>query len=272
MGQIMFYGITLLAAPFFGYIYGMITFFMPIIYVNGLIASGVGIGLAAYCIYFMQICRNRSKKNLFIGTLFTLLLFYFSAWLTYIALGYTGGFEFSEFTTIIDVISSEIGIFSSIGIIVEVGLHEVFGFPLTGFALISVWVVEMIILLVLPIIVVFKHNFYPYSERLDRLYKKEEILTDFSRVASENILIEKLNESVFDTISNMTGGGSRGHSKITLHTLLGESHHYLSISNVFYSGSKKSTDLILRYYRISNDDLDKIKAKYPTKKKWILSN
>lgn len=40
-----------------------------------------------------------------------------------------------------------------------------------------------------------------------------------------------------------------------------------SVSNVFYdSKNRKSTDLVLRYYRINNDQLEFLKKQFKTKK------
>lgn len=266
-GQIIFYSIAVFVIPFFGYGYELITFYLPLAYFNALITFGAGIFISVVSIYTMRLCKNRSKKNLILGTTLAATVFFLSAWITYIILGINGPFGYFEMAPQIAQISSDYGLSNVFDYIFNMGLHTVFGFPLVGWGLVLAWILEAAILFIVPIGIVYKHVLYPFSENQQKYYKKEQIINHFARVASENVLIENMNNSVLDTIEKMaSGSNAKGYSKIMLHTLPNESEHYLSISNIFYdSKNRKSKDLILRYYRIDTNTLEKIKKTFKTK-------
>lgn len=266
-GQIIFYSIVAFVIPFFGYVYELLTFYLPLAYFNILITFGAGILLSVVSIYTMRLCKNRNKKNLIIGTSLATLMFFLSSWITYLIIGVNGPFAYFEMAPQISEISVDYGIMNVFHYIFNMGLHTVFGFPIAGWGLILTWILEASILFIVPIGIAYKHVLYPFSERQQRYYKKEQIINHFARVASENVLIENMNNSVLDTINKMANGSNaKGYSKIMLHTLPNESEHYLSISNIFYdSKNRKSKDLILRYYRINTNTLEEIKKKFRTK-------
>lgn len=219
----------------------------------------------------MQFCKNRSNKNLVYGTILSVSLFYISSWFTYLIIGIHGPFDYFNMTSEIFNISREYGLSNAFNFVYHNGFHNIFGFPLTGIILIATWIIEAGIIFTIPIVAIRKHSLYPFSEKQLKYYKKETVLSHFGRVASEKLLVEKLNYSVIKTLEELLGGKShKGYSKVTLHTLPNESEHYLSVSNIFYdSKNRKSSDLILRYYRIDTNTLEEIRKTFPTKQRYF---
>lgn len=266
-GQGLFILISLLLIPFLGYGYTILSFHVPLIYVNVLITIGAAILLGVYNLLLTKYLHNRSKKNLMIGTVITVLIFYISSWFTFLGVGLLGTYSYFDHFSIILELINDYGVFYLIGNIFKYGIHTIMGTPLSGWSLLFVWVIEAGILFFIPLMMVYKHVLFPYSEQKMKPYKSEKIDRQFSRVASEKILIENLDSDFKGTIESLDLGNVKGHSILAIHTLPEESDHYISVSNVFYdSKNRKSTDLVLRYYRINNDQLEFLKKQFKTKK------
>lgn len=220
VGQIIFYSMALLFIPFLGYLYAILSFYMPLPYFNILLTGGAGILLGVFSIYIMILCKNRNKKNLLIGTSLSVFTFLLCAWMTYIVTGTTGPRDYFQIPGSLTYLASNYGLANIFNHITTYGFHTVFGFPLTGLGLIGTWIVEAGIIITIPFVYSYRHVLPPFSEKEFKHYKKENILTHFGRVASENVLIDNLNKRVIDTLDSMNKSQSmKGFSIVTLHTL-----------------------------------------------------
>ena len=200
--------------------------------------------------------QNRDKRSQIILAIITGLLANYFQWTAYILFAYKGTFPLlTEYLLNLHWIVVPENFLNAVMEISKTGLWSVFGVPVDGLVLVLVWILEAIIIGVIPIIAVYRTKIYPYSELLQKWYPKFTLFKDFEYLSSIGLMIENLKNDTFKTINSLTKGDGHRHCKIHLFYLREEAEQYLTFENVVIEG--RGTGKEVRNIAINNFAIDK---------------
>ena len=270
----LLYVICIGIALFLGYLYAVLISFIPILYFNVLITVGFGISLGLICRVLARFSHSRNRKSqLFQAVFFGILANYFqwTAYSLFILENSIPSFEF--YFSNLDWILTSGNFFNLLGVLNSVGAWGIFGAQINGTTLTVIWIVEFLLIALLPIIGVMQTKVYPYSELQRKWYKKYTLVKDFESISSNTRLISNLELNPLETIELLGKGIAFRHSKIHLFYLKGESNHYLTFENIYYEGRGEATskqgEIIVNNFTISNDFAEQILERFPNKRERI---
>ena len=171
---------------FLGYLYAIISIWIPLVYVQFFIPIGLGIVIMHSIFLLTRFTKNRNKKSQITLTIFFSALTFYFQWCAFVL--YAIHNEMPEIQYYFANLLSLLNPINLVSIIIEInqiGMWSVFGITFTGFLLWLVWIIEAGIIFGLPLIGVTRAEPTPYSEKLDKWYKKytlDEIILKGSRL------------------------------------------------------------------------------------------
>jgi len=253
-----------------GYIYGILSYYIPIVYANIVLAIGLGfaLGFAIRLVYRLAKCRSKkSRLTLMILGLLFVTYFQWTAFLDSLLLG--------RFPTPIEMAGWIFDPSNLSGLIGQIYEHGTWGFgdsdsaPINGPILLAIWLGEIFLTAMPSLKSVGALEVYPYSESLGQWYPKYTLEDDFESIASKNSIEEKLDADVLETLRALPHGNGIKHSKIFLYYLEGEANQYLSINRIYVedggAGDTNVTPLI-QNYRIDTTIAKTILAEFRNRK------
>jgi len=256
----------LLSSLFFtmllGYVYTLITVFVPIIYFNFLVTFGVGLVLGVANRVLARLTNNRNKRSRIVLSLTSGLMVCYFQWTTYIVYLYQG-----QFPTPMEFFLGNVWIFNPsdfVNAILEinrVGAWSIFGIQFKGFVLTGIWIIEASILIILPITAIRKTEIYPYSEFLEKWYPKYTLSNDLESISTINKFTNDLSMDAVTAINSLKLGDAFRHTKIHLFYLKDEEHQYLTVEQIFIDGrgsGKKNRTIIINNLEVPNKIGEKI--------------
>ncbi len=225
--------------PLLGLVYSYAIWYIPIIYVNVLLAVGFGFAIGfviSLLVVKMGKVRSVSKSVLF-GVLGALVAYYFH-WVVWSDLLYnaSGGNDYFSFSniSISEVLSFAAqpgAIFELIGSVNEMGTWGFGDSPVSGTLLTVVWVIEFLIIFVVATVVSTSFAGTPFCEVENEWFKERE-LAPFSAISDVSSLVASLeagDETLLNTISKKTED-QLDHSVFTVYNSAHD-ESYLSIVN-----------------------------------------
>lgn len=273
IGLIVSYAIYLVIGLLLGYAYSMITTLIPIIYINFLLAIGLGVTLGFVMRITVRLTHNRNKKSQFLHAAILGVLAFLCQWAAYIL--YISSAEvpsLSEFLINLPTILSPQNFFPAIAEINHLGMWSIFGITFNGFWLGFIWALEAIIIIGLPIIAVHRTKVYPYSEFLGKWYPKYTLIPDFESVFAVNQFEKELQINPLESIESLGRGLGLRHSKIHVFYHKGENKQYMTVEKVFIEGrgkGKRITELVINNFEIDKGSAQSILEKFGSKKERI---
>lgn len=253
---------------FLGWLYSL-TNLIPIIYLNFLPTIGLGLAIALSIQTAGKLFKITTRKMRFYLTIFSLIIVYYSHWVAFILFIVTGSIpNLMEF---INYFFYPQNFFSTIAEINKIGAWS-FGTmntPVNGMILTIVWIIEALIIFFIAIryTLIFPEN--PFSEKFNKWYTKLTLDYDFDSFYTEEKIIANLKEQGIELILNTEKGLAYKHSKVSIFYLKNEENQYLSIDNIFIevrNKSKRNITPMLSPTKITNQDAQKLIAKFGTKK------
>ncbi len=263
------YFMSFLATFVLGLTYSILVEIIPIVYLSFLLTVGFGLALGFIARFFNRISHNRNKRSRLALAAFLGLVANFFQWTAYVAFAVNGGVPtLGEYFSIMSWIFSSQSFFGVIADINSVGLWSMFGVTVNGFVLTSIWIVEFLIILLGPIVAVYRTKPYPYSEVMNKWYPKLTLFNDFEHLATPVNLLNDLQQNPVQAIQNMEKGLAHRHTKVHLYYLEQEETQYLSFDKVTVeSGEKKKKEVtpILYNFAISKQHANTISSLFESK-------
>lgn len=258
---------------FLGWIYS-VTVYIPIIYFNILITVGFGLGLVYSIQIVSKVFKIRDKKSRILIVVISVLIAYYSHWISFIVQVYTS--EFPSFINYINYWIHPRGIFENISEINKLGTWG-FGFSNTlfirGIVLSIIWLVEAIIIFFIAIGRIFQFPENPFSEKLNKWYPKIALKKEFENIYSSKRFISQIEEKGIDHVLNLEDGLAFKYSKISIFYLEGEDKQYLSIDSVSIdtkNESKATINVMVKPFEVSTQNAKKLIKKFDTEKEFFL--
>jgi|GEM_PF-2090498 len=266
LGMVLLFFIAIIL----GYGYGILMYFIPIIYANVFIAVGLGIVLLFCFNWIVKLTKIRGRQSKIILGVVTILFTSYFQWMTFL-----DTVIFQGFPTPVQYLSSIIGIFDGIELDLFGLLGDIYkygtwgigssGIPISGGLLLLVWIIEIGII-ALPIGKSLWFNpVMPFSDKYNKWYPKYTLEDDYQAVISKFSLEEKFSESVVSGIQSLNAGRANSHTKVHLYFLEGEDNHYVSVDKVFIEEQgkgKMKVSSIMQNYRIDTNDARDIQRNF----------
>lgn len=167
---------------------------------------------------------------------------------------------------------------SFFGLISEINTYGTWGigsseYIINGFLLTVVWLSEIIIISLPMVLLIMDFDVLPFSEKLNKWYKKYTIDDDFESMYSGKLVDEKLDKGVLTALTDLLPGNGARHSKIHLYYLEGENSQYLSIDKVVIDprSGKIAQTPVVENYRISDIDAKAIQNEFNLTRQGLIS-
>jgi len=240
-------GVIIASAIILAYAYGLIIYFSPLVYINAIICAGFGFALGYIANIAGRLAHLRSLAwRIGFGVLAGLLGYLFH-WCAYIpALMEEGGAGPLAFIENLSMIFRPAELFGFVSLINSVGAWEIFGLSNAGAFGVIVWLIEMGIIIVIPILMTSGAKIHPYSETQGRFYDKHDVEDSYSgSVSSPASFAQAVVKEGFAPFEQLTPPDPRVQYKFSLYYLNGENRHYLDVNRVVHSvnndGKAKTT-------------------------------
>lgn len=257
-----------------GLIYNALLLIIPFIYLNFLLPIGAALvgGYLVKIISKLCLIRNyAARKYLAIG--FSIIVFYVQ-WFAYAV------FYSTDEIIFIAAIKENLGLLfnpfaiSSIAIeINKIGPWSVFGLHFNGILLSLIWLVETLILLIVPALFVNNTPILPFSETLLRWYPKLTLKHEFGYLSTVNLFKKNLEISLEFALQELGKSDAFRYSKISVFYLKDAEKQYLFIENVFIENrgkGTKNTKPALLFYEISAQNALDLIEKYDAKRDYFI--
>ncbi len=272
-GSIFTILLNLLFAFIAGYLYSIIIYYNPFVYVNFLLTIGFGLSAGLLNRLMIRVGHSRNKKNQLIFAGIGGFMAIYIHWAAYMLIIDSQGIpSLGNYFANVWYFLNPVNFFHAMGVINKFGLWSIFGITFNGFGLALVWLFEAFIILFLSVSAIYKANVLPYSEKLGMWYPKFTLFNDFQSISGVKSTTEQLVNDPFEFISNFDKGWGNRHSKTHIYYLKDEQEQYLSIENVFLEGQgrgKEHRTMMISNFRISNETAKKILKNYKHKKERI---
>ena len=194
VGALTFLGLGALAALGLGAAYAYLSFYIPLVYVNLIIAGGFGFALGWVAAKIAKMAKVRNASVLLGGGFLIGLLGLYFAWVFWIH-------AFSEFS----MLSFNPGdIFNIMQLLGITGVWEIFGSTPTGGMLYLIWALEAII--IIGVCVVVTKAFFtrqPYCEDCNT-WTEEMVISDrIEPIAEPKAFIQRLEAKDFTALTSL---------------------------------------------------------------------
>ena len=257
----MAYAIFIALAMVLGYIYTLLSIFIPFVYLNFFITTGFGVVLGMLCRVLIRVSHARNKQSrVMLAVIVGLLANYFQ-WTAYISYAYNGEIpSVTEYLSNLSWIVMPKNFLAAIGEIYQYGTWSMFGATVKGLPLAIIWILEAVIIVGSPVLAILKTEVYPYSEVLLRWYPKYTLFNDFESIAAAGILTGQLREDPVKALEALGLGTGHRHAKVHLYYLKEEANQYLTFENVYIERGKdtKNREVVINNFAIDGATAERI--------------
>lgn len=275
---IYFLIIALIALPILGLIYAYAIWYIPLIYVNFIIAGGFGFAVG-WLINKFVIGRGKvrnTKLAILFGVLSGLIALYFhwAVWMDLVLnAGESIGSERIGITVsnikilqVFSLATNPSSLFELIGLVNETGTWGIRGGTVSGTFLSVIWIIELLIVVIVATLIPIGTSREPFCE-IDNNWFSKTILPAFNVIADKSQMktaLENSQPQVFDDITKVENTDQH-HSIFTLYTSE-KGENYLSIENKIAQQKDDGKiefkdDQVVEYISISKSLVDALNGK-----------
>lgn len=250
-----------------GYVYTMVIVVIPLVYFRGLITVSVAVLLGFIVRFLSRMTHSRNLKSRYLLIVGLVLFLSYFQWLAFILFFYNERMpSFNLYFANLGMIFSPQDLLASVIEINTFGIWEVFGIVLNKGLLSLIWISEVVIFLVIPILNIKDTRAYPYSEKQEKWYKKYTIEEEYKVLGSIEQLVTDLNKDALKTIQGLGYGTGSRYTKIHVFYMERSTYHYLDVEKVLIDREGKDEhSLLVEGLRIDNKTakslLDNLKHK-----------
>ena len=272
-GKLIAYGVGLVLSTVLSiaYIFLVNIMLIPYILIFIAILYAVVLGYSAKIVAKIGLLRNKKERLLF--GLYMGVIAYYVQWVVYIAYlihGFTGTLQLS---VLMDVFLNPADLIHTIGIVNQEGAWSIGDAVVNGWPLTIIWIFEAGLVLGIPPLIINFHPLPPYSENLNKWYRKYVLQQFFEYIVTQNGFIEQLRETGGQALHDLDKGMPNRFGRASIFFLSDEEVAYLSFENVFLEnsgrGSEKSTSIV-HLFKIDKTTAQELMEKYRTKKSFFL--
>ncbi len=249
------------------YVYNVFTVIIPAVYVNLFICIGFGITIGFIVRYFSRIAKIRSKQQIImLASIIGIIAWYFQ-WIAYFIYLITDDISWTAFIDNIGFFHKPSDFINILLLLNKNGSWEIFGIVFTDFALWFVWFLEAFLIIGIPILLSFKYSIIPFSERLNKWYKKRILKFEFEAISTIYQFKQNIVDDPVSTITQLTYGRAFKYSEVSIFYLEDEEEHYLSVDNVYIEDNKKKNYTpIVQFLKIDPNTTKLLEDKYGAKR------
>lgn len=257
-----------IAAIILSIIYIALQWFIPFIYINAIIAIALGIGIIKAVDLAIAWGKIRNVKFAVFIALFCGLLAYYSQWALYISLmseaeGTIGkvwvktSFHLDQYFA---VFTHPKMVLNAMLYFNEIGTFTIKRTPVKGGFLWFIWVIEFIIIVVIPVIFAgFGKASKPFSELNNQWMIHKELPVKLGFIADKKEFVNKLIAGDLSILKAPAEAidASADHAIIVLYESPGDDAKYLTVSNKTYKlddkgNNKEDINEVITYFKINS--------------------
>lgn len=261
-------GVIVLASLILAYVYSLIIYHSPSVYLNAVvcICFGALLGLASNAAGRVAHVRSLAWRVIF-GILAALLGYIFH-WVAYLPLVLSDGMINPLFyLRNLAMLSHPEQSIDMIKLINLVGIWEIFGISNSGATGGIIWLVEAAIIVVLGIFSAYSAKVHPYSEAQSTFYKKYNFTGNFN-IGSAALLTKAILDSGFAAFENLEPAGDRIWFTFHLYFLEGEKKQYLDVYKTDTvpddnGKEEQETNLVIDNLALETEVARQLKDNYP---------
>ena len=267
---------ALVMAYCFAVAYTLIVEIIPLIYIKFLITALMAAGLGFAVRSIGKICKMRHKKEFLNLTYFGAFFLLYFSWIIFAAMVEEGSYSGALNTGLhFDIIFSPLLFFSWMAKLSGIGIRGFGSVPVNGMPLIITWIIEALILVIIPIGINYKKQLPPFSVKLDKWYPKYNLKQFFEFIVTSHKFREELEGNALTAIENLGKGLANRYGMVSVYYLKNDVDAYLSFTNIFIekqgTGNKKETEIIHGLH-ISAKDAEYLIEKYKADKQFFLDH
>lgn len=273
LGLLIAIGLGTILAIILGFVYNFLIVIIPIVYINFFFTVGFGAVLGYGIKFFSRFSKIRNhRQTIMLAGIVGGIGFYFQ-WIAYFVFLSSGEHSFQAYQDNFDLFYNPLLFTELILQLNKIGSWEMFGIMFTDFPLWIIWGLEAILITGIPILIAYKHPIVPYSENLNKWYRKYHLKYQFESISSQNQFKQRLLNDAEQTINNLSHGAPYRFSEVSIFFLKDEQIQYLSVDNIFIEdrgkGKNRRTSII-HLVQIENSSAHLLMDKYGTKKQFVL--
>jgi len=262
--------LCIVLAFFLGFIYTGLIVMIPFIYIGIVINIGMGLSIGVMVGGIARLTHNRNRKSQYgLALLLGACVAYFQ-WIAYFV------YIMTENMPNFGLYCEQLGalfdreVWAFLAEINAVGMWSVFGTNVSGGLLTLVWVIEFLMILLIPIFYLSLSKEYPYAEDIGKWYSKYTLEENYSIPYGSHKLLSLLQENVLNTIQSLPLGRANRYVKVHILYLEEASTQYLSIERVFinHNGSDDK-DMLVENFCIDNNTAKQLLNSIEHKKRWV---
>ncbi|MEM7572603.1 MAG: hypothetical protein AAF433_06875 [Bacteroidota bacterium] len=222
----------------FGYIYALIMYFSPLVYINALVCIGMGLLLGFTANFAGRVAHLRSTAWRIGFAAFAGLLAYLCHWCAYLPMVFNDGLSPAAYLSTLSGLFNPGGLWVGAKFLNTLGVWEIASMPNTGFFGQLIWLVEAVIIIGLPVYFAWRAKVHPYSEQQQRFYQQYLVPVPYF-IPSPSLFVKAIQEEGFAAFSQLEEPRANLFHLINLYYLQGENRHYLDVTKVSISNSGK---------------------------------
>lgn len=258
--------IAMVVIWFLAFIYAILLFLIPIVYLNVIICIGYALIIGLIILLLARLAKNRNRKARLIHAFVIGFFGVYFAWTAYLSIAlFPGDKDFTSYLSMVPWILQPKESFNAMGYALDYGMWSVFGSVINGWQLLLIWIIEAAIMLSGPVIATFKTKEYPFSENTNQWFPKFTLQRDFESIVVTTELAENLNKNPMQTLDSLGKGTGNRFTKFHLFYLKEEDLAYLTAEKIYYEGQGKGNkhqDIVLNNFPISRKEAEEIMNKF----------
>lgn len=268
LGLVVTFVATILFAVGLSFLYALLIYYIPIIYLNIVITVGFGLTIGIVSRILFRLTHNRSKLSRYaIVVLFVIFAYYFH-WVAYLLFVFNDGYvSFIDYVSQLNMIFSPSLFIELVSNINSAGLWSIIGATVNGPILTIIWVVEFLIIAILPILSIFRIPIEPYSELCQKKYSKYVLDHEFEPTPPLSLFLPKLEQNPITAIGGLGQSEITRLSKIYVYYLKDENTQYLTFENTYIDNKgKRESEVMIGNFKVSSAVAQQILSEYKYKK------
>ncbi|MBK7129446.1 MAG: hypothetical protein IPM74_06965 [Crocinitomicaceae bacterium] len=258
--------IALVVIWFLAFIYAILLFLIPVVYLNIVICVGYSLIIGIIILLLARLAKNRNRKARIIHALVIGFFGVYFAWTAYLSIAlFPGDKDFTSYLSMVPWILQPKESFSAMGYALDYGMWSVFGSVINGWQLLLIWIIEAAIMLSGPVIATLKTKEYPFSENTNQWFPKFTLHRDFESIVVTTDLVESLRINPVLALESIGKGTGNRFTKFHLFYLKQEEQAYLTAEKVYFEGQGKGNkhqDIVLNNFPITRKEAEDIMAKF----------
>ncbi|GAB5557423.1 MAG: hypothetical protein SchgKO_16360 [Schleiferiaceae bacterium] len=268
--EILSWTTYVLLALIVSYTYSLLTFFVPIIYLNFLICMGTGLLMGTLFKLGARPFHNRNPKRQRLQALVISLLMWYFQWVAFVQFLTIGEFPSpQEWVSGIFFFGLPQNVMLVLTDMYEFGYWSVGDVMIKQWGLLVVWGIELLMLVGIPVLMMVRTKSLPYSETQNQWFPKYTLRKNFKSTGALLQLEKDLAENPLLALQELGAGSAAMHIKVHVFSLPHETVHYISVDRIRIEGQgrgKRNVETAIPHLEISSSQASKVLENFDHKR------